>query len=54
MVFSGSQWFLRSYKQKGWDRNKATAGSLYMHADLWTAFCRTKIHLLVLETTGKL
>ena len=30
MVFSGSQWYLRGYKQKGWDRNKATAGeSIY-------------------------
>ena len=25
MVLSGFQWFLGSYKQKGWDRNKATA-----------------------------
>ena len=30
MVFSGSQWFLGSYKQKGWNRNKATTGeSIY-------------------------
>ena len=39
MVFSGSQWFLGSYKHKMCDRNNATAGQS-THSDLCTAICR--------------
>ena len=39
MVFSGSQWFLGSYKHKGCDRNNATAGES-MDTDLCIAVCR--------------
>ena len=53
MVLSGSQWFLESHKQNEWDRNNATAGES-MHTELCTAFCRTKIHVFVLATTGNL
>ena len=53
MVLSGSQWFLGGYKEKGWDRNDATAGES-MHTELCTAFCILKIHVFVLGTTGNL
>ena len=40
MVLSGFQWFLGSYKQKGWDRNKATAGeSIYACRPMDSPFC---------------
>ena len=51
MVFSASQWYLGSYKQKGWDRNKDTAEKS-TPTDLCTAFCRSKIHIFALGTTG--
>ena len=54
MVLSGFQWFLGSYKQKGWDRNKATAEESIYACRPMVAFCRPKIHLLALGTTGKL
>ena len=39
MVFSGSQWFLGSYKHKMCDRNNANAGQS-TYSDLCTAVCR--------------
>ena len=51
MVLRGSQRFLGSYKHEGCNRNNATAGES-MHTELCTAFCRTKIHVFVLGTTG--
>ena len=36
-ITTGSQWIMGSHKQKGWDRNNATAGES-KHTELCTAF----------------
>ena len=51
MVFSACQWYLGSYKQKGWNRKKDIAEKS-THTDLCTAFCRSKIHIFALGTAG--